>query len=496
MVNLCLTLAESSAVVLREKISHYTGQVPYLEVRFDYLDVIEVPKVFNHQGTQFIATCRPEREGGNYKGTEVDRIDLLQKAAHSGFHWLDLEHDVTSIKNLPSTTQVIRSYHCFGDSCANLENYFQTLKNAGGDVLKLAISIRTTKELIELLEWMPSIPKEIPFVILGMGIFGQVSRLLGGFLGNRWTYVAEKIENSVAPGQFTLKQAQDWYRLSGWESPPPIFGVLGNPVEHSLSPLIHNRLFKHFGVTSIYLPFLIDQIDLWLRYVRTSPLDFRGFSVTLPFKTDALKLVETSTSPVNSINTLTRKGSSWEGSNTDYAAFLYPLQSRFSLEGKTALVLGNGGVAHTVVRALQNEGLSVTVAGRNCEKVSKFASRYGCSWTSLSNLPTKVDFCINTTPVGQHPNTDKSLLQARDMKFDVVYDLIYRPEKTLLLRSANQLGLQTISGMEMFVEQAARQFQDWTGLSPDREMIKDIINETLCLSVGKSQLKTAASKTQ
>ena len=478
-MDLCLTLAESSAAILRDKIAHYSGQVPYLEVRLDYLTEPYLPQIPQQGGTQFIATCRPEREGGRYKEAEGARIELLRAAADSGFHWLDLEHDVPPISNLPSSTRIVRSWHCFGSFRQDLEDRFGRLKGAGGDVLKLAVSISTTQEAVKLLEWMESIQGSIPVVILGMGVFGQVSRLLGGFLGNQWTYVAEQERSRVAPGQFTLTQARDWYRLTGWNTPPPVFGVLGNPVQHSLSPLIHNRLFQHNRLANIYLPFPLDEVDSWFSFTGSSKLDFRGFSVTLPFKTDVLRLVKVSRSPVDSLNTMTKKGSSWEGSNTDYDAFLHPLKSRFSLKGKKTLVLGNGGVAHTVVKALQDEGCSVTVVGRNRERVTNFAGRYGCSQALFSDLPLAADLCVNATPVGQYPHVEKSPLQERELDFELVYDLVYRPERTRLLEFATRKGLHTVSGMEMFVEQAALQFLAWTGLSPDRRLIREILSEVL-----------------
>ena len=487
MVDLCLTLAEPSAAILRDKIAHYNGQVPYLEVRLDYLTDPYLPQMPQQSGTQFIATCRPEREGGRYKKAEGARIELLRAAADSGFHWLDLEHDVPAISNLPSSTRIVRSWHCFGSFSQDLENQFSRLKEAGGDVLKLAVSISTTQEAVRLLEWMESIQESTPVAILGMGVFGQVARLLGGFLGNQWTYVAEYERSRVAPGQFTLTQARDWYRMTGWNTPPPIYGVLGNPVQHSLSPLIQNQLFQHYRLANIYLPFPLDEVDSWFSYTGNSKLDFRGFSVTLPFKTDVLRLVQVSRSPVDSLNTMTKKGSSWEGSNTDYEAFLHPLKSRFSLKGKETLVLGNGGVAHTVVRALQNEGSSVTVVGRSREKVTSFAGRYGCSQALFSDLPLAADLCVNTTPVGQYPDVEKSPLQEHELEFELVYDLVYRPQRTRLLEMATRKGLHTVSGMEMFVEQAALQFLDWTGLSPDRKLIREILGEVLDPMTGAEQ---------
>ena len=475
MINLCLTLADPSFAALNQKIAQYTGTVPYIEVRLDYLAEPQVPSVQPDQGTDFIVTCRPSREGGHYRGAEKDRLDLLQKAAHSGFSWADLEHDVEESPNLPSSTRIVRSYHCFDHFPEDLPSRLQSMRKTGGDVIKLAVSVTTTQQLATLLEWMESALETTPCVILGMGDLGQPSRLLGGFLGNSWTYVAEDESSQVAPGQLTLRKAKECYQLHNWTSAPLFYGLLGNPIAHSLSPDIHNQLFQHHQLEKVYLPLLVDDVGVWFDYIEKSRLCFEGFSVTLPFKTDVLKVVQQKTSPVDSLNTLVKGNSQWEGLNTDYPGFLHALRTHGSLKGKTALVLGNGGVAHTVVKALQDQGTEVTVVGRNRDKVSHFAKRYGCPYTLFSDLPMAADLCVNATPVGQFPNIQDSPLTSDQMDFEVMYDLVYRPEQTQLLELAGRRGLKTISGMEMFVEQAALQFTAWTGLSPERQMLREIV---------------------
>ena len=479
MIKLCLSLADSSAAVLEEKIARYAGQVPFIEARLDYLSELKVPAVPGGQGTDFIATCRPVREGGRYQGEEQARLQLLERASHSGFTWVDLEHDVEEALSLPARTRILRSQHCFGHFPEDLPALFDSLKQTGGDMFKMALSISTTRELTSLLKWMESLESRTPFVVLGMEDLGQPSRLLGAFLGNFWTYVAEDEDSKVAPGQLTLEQAIQRYQLPRWKSRPAIYGVLGNPVAHSLSPLIHNQLFQHHHLEKIYLPFLLDDAEIWLDHVRQSTLPFSGFSVTLPFKTDVVKFVDHKESPVDSVNTLVKRNAVWEGMNTDYDGFLKALQSRLTLKGKTALVLGNGGVAHTVVKALMDQGVEVTVVGRNPDKVAQFSQLYGCRNILFSDLPVAAQICVNTTPVGQYPEIQDSPLKQDQMGFEVVYDLVYSPENTRLLDLARSQGAGIISGMEMFVEQAALQFEAWTELSADREMMRELIREHL-----------------
>lgn len=476
MVKLCLTLAEESPSTLKKRIIQYSGQVPLIEVRLDYLSSPELPTLPGNTETEFIATCRPAREGGRYRGSEADRLGLLRKAAEQGFAWLDLEHDVESDPLLPDSTRVVRSYHSFQSFPQDLPALFEKVRKRRADVTKLSITASGTQELVRLLNFMESVPAEAPHIVLGMGSFGQPSRSLGAFLGNFWTYVTLSEENAVAPGQFSLKKALDWYRFPSWGSVPSLYGVLGNPVAHSLSPWLHNRLFEQYGLESIYLPFLLDDVASWFDYVAHSRLCFCGFSVTLPFKTSVAKYV-LAESRAETLNTLTKSGSRWEGLNTDYAGFLKPLTSRFGLKGKTAVVLGHGGVAHTVVAALLKEGTRVVIVGRNRQRAARFAAQYKCRSALFSDLPLRADLCVNTTPVGQYPRTEDSPLLERQLDFDCVYDLVYHPEKTRLLEIAQKKEISTISGMEMFVEQAALQFLAWTGIDPERGLIREMIRE-------------------
>ncbi len=477
MIDLCLTLAEESLSGLKEKIDRYSGTVPFIEVRLDYLTPPQLPPLPNGTWTSFVATCRPKREGGRYEGAEGDRCELLRKAAENGFAWLDLEHDLDRDLHLPSRTRIVRSYHRFEGFPQDLPLLFEKIRARPGDVTKLALSVSGTGQLVALLSFMESVPSTISHIILGMGPLGQPSRFLGGFLGNHWTYVAAEEENAAAPGQFAVRTALECYRLSSWDTVPALYGVLGNPVAHSLSPTLHNRLFAHYGLSKLYFPFFLDDLGSWFDYVGPSRLAFHGFSVTLPFKTDVLKYVDFPGSPVSALNTLKRKNSGWEGINTDYAGFLSPLTSRFTLKGKKAVVLGNGGVAHTVVSALQHEKARVVVVGRNRERVARFAARYDCDHALFSDLPLRADLCVNATPVGQYPGVEASPLREDQLDFDCVYDLVYHPASTRLLEIAERKGMEAISGMEMFVEQAALQFLAWTGIQPDRGLVQEIVTE-------------------
>ncbi len=467
----CLTLADPSPSRVQEKIGLYKDRVALIEVRLDHLESSQLPRP-PADGAALIATCRPEREGGSYRGPERSRLRTLREAAKIGYHWIDLEWD-SEISGLPSTTAVIRSSHRFDRLPADLGAWLDRVRGKER-VVKLAASVTTTGEAVRLLRWMEKLPEDLTRVVLAMGEAGQPTRYLGSLLGNQWTYVSESGQPLVS-GQFSLAAWEEVFGHRELPRNPRVYGVIGDPVAHSLSPLLMAALFRQYRIGGLYFPFHVEALDDWFGYLNDSRLDFRGFSVTLPHKSAVLEFVSAFESPVPAINTLAGRPGRWHGSNTDWDGFLNPLRRRLDLSGKSALVLGNGGVAHTAVRSLLWEGAEVTVAGRNRERVAEFASRYGCEWKIWNELPVESDILVNTTPVGQFPRTDSSPLKADQIRSGLVYDLVYNPPETILLKTARGQGRDTISGLEMFVEQAALQFRQWTSIDPDREKMSGIL---------------------
>jgi 3-dehydroquinate dehydratase / shikimate dehydrogenase len=473
MSQLCLTLAEESVERLEEKIRRYDGLSPVLEIRLDYLEKPSLPRFSSSRSSRLIATCRPVREGGRFRGEESERLRLLREASLAGWDWIDVEHD-TAV-DLPPDAKVIRSYHDFQNMPADWQALYQRIESLPGDLTKIAVSVQNTEELVQLLKVMEA-PSGRERIFIGMGSFGQPSRLLGHFLGNAWTYVVEDSRQMVAPGQFAFREAVEYYRLCDVTNKTTIYGVLGNPVAHSLSPPLHNLLFRHYRLPSVYLPFRLTSVDPWFSYLASSRLSFGGWSVTLPFKTAVVKYAETDLR-LDALNTLVAAGRRWKGLNTDGAGFLKPL-SQFELRGKQAVVLGAGGVVHTVVRALSDLGASVTIIARDPVRAAALAGQYRCKYGTFDDVPPG-DLCVNCTPVGQYPDVSAVPLRADQLNFELVYDLIYHPEKTRLLRLAEKKGLRVISGMQMFVEQAALQFRAWTGIDPDRRLISDTVRSQL-----------------
>lgn len=482
-MKLCLTLAEGSLSALQEKVDFFDGHAQLIETRLDFLDSPGLPSLPEPRSSRYIATCRPGREGGNFQGSEEERIGMLREAVSAGYDWIDVEYDVDLPFEIPSTTRVIRSRHIFGSFPKDLSHEFQCLIGRG-DVAKLAVDILSTRQLTELLSWMVNQSDDSSDrIIIGMGVLGQPSRYLGPVLGSPWTYVCEDAGMEVAPGQLSLQEAKNVHLIG---EATPLYGVIGNPVAHSLSPHLHNRLLHHYECSGAYIRLPLDDLLAWFNYVERSKLNFCGYSVTLPFKKDIMEFCNRYSSPVASINTLQKEGIEWIGANTDHSAFLAPLRGKYKLEGSSAVVLGNGGVAQTVVGALKREGVTVKIAGRDPERARRFGQLFDVPWGLISDLVQSADLLVNATPVGQYPEVADSPLDASQIDYKWVYDLIYNPEKTRLLGEAEEKGCGTISGIEMFAEQGAAQFKIWTGIDPDRALVSKIIKEVLSQDVTKS----------
>jgi len=276
MSSLCLTLAEHSATSLQKKIVQYCDQLDLIEIRLDHLDNVAVPALPPARTAQFIATCRPPREGGEFRGTEAERLAVLRLAAEAGFDWIDLEYDVPLAELPVSSTRIVRSRHFFDSFPSGLNEILTELAEAGGDAFKLAVKISTTSELVRLLSWAERLPAGLPRVMLGMGELGQVSRIMGPFLQNLWTYVIEAAGDEVAPGQFTLQEAQQAYRVGRWDALTDLFLLAGGQAPSLERVRLLNLLFEHYEYSGVALPCVVDDLAPLEEYAAQSSLPFRG----------------------------------------------------------------------------------------------------------------------------------------------------------------------------------------------------------------------------
>jgi shikimate dehydrogenase len=309
-------------------------------------------------------------------------------------------------------------------------------------------------------------------VLIGMGECGLATRVLAAKFGSRWTYAG--LERHV--GQVTPAELLTLYRFPSISAATQVYGLVGAPVSHSVSPAMHNAAFAACGLDAVYLPLPAADADDFVAFGRA--LGVRGASVTIPYKValrDRVDALDTVARQVGAVNTIAEKDGRWVGGNTDAAAFLRPLQARRALAGARVSVLGAGGSARAVLTALAGSGARLTVHARNDARARELAAAAQAGVGPLPPERGSWDVLVNCTPVGMHPATDASPVPASALAGPagrLVYDLVYNPEDTRLRREAAAAGCVTIGGLEMLVGQAVEQFEEWTGVSAPVEVMR------------------------
>jgi 3-dehydroquinate dehydratase/shikimate dehydrogenase len=314
-----------------------------------------------------------------------------------------------------------------------------------------------------------------------------VSRVLGLRAGAAFTFAAFSdgpisdkpatiSTQATAPGQLTVRALRDLYRVEQLDQATRIFGVAGDPIAHSLSPLMHNAAFRRENVNAILLPLITHKVADLLTLARELPL--AGVAVTMPLKQDVLPHLANSdplTARIGACNTL-RTGADGKlyGFNTDVAGIVRPLERRMRLQGARILVLGAGGAARAAVFGLVEQGADVFVVNRTHEKAAALARKAKAHVLGQSMLAKqRFDAIINATPCGMTGIKQQLPLKESELNASLVFDLVYTPLETPLLKLAKARGLAVISGLEMFVQQGARQFEIWTGKpAPEAEMLR------------------------
>ncbi len=261
-----------------------------------------------------------------------------------------------------------------------------------------------------------------------------------------------------------------------------LYGIIGNPVRHSLSPVIHNGAFRRMGLDAVYLAFEVENLREAIDGMRG--LGVRGVSVTIPFKTRIIPFldeIEEVAKRINAVNTIVNEGERLVGYNTDWRGALEALEERVDLRGKRVVLLGAGGAARAIGFALKRRGCEVVISNRTTDRGAVLAKELMCIHQPLSSIEgLKADVMINATSVGMHPYDEESPLPKRALKEGMtVMDIVYSPLRTKLLREAEEIGCLTINGLEMLSRQGAAQLEIWTGKRPEIGEIKEDLYQVL-----------------
>jgi len=483
---ICLTTTENTLTKALKQVERNKSYIDMVELRLDLLEEGELAsaQIFPRLcALPTIATYRRVCDGGKSQMSDKARMTNLRKIVLQGdFSYVDIEEDVKKsdlkIKGEEDSPKydfenelkqkgikIIRSFHDMEKLPANLFSLVTKLAKKG-DIPKVAVTPNTIIDVVTLFKMNEELKDIKEKIIIGMGDFGVCTRILYKKVGSMLTFASE---DEIAPGQLSAKTLKLLYKADQVNNRTNVYGIIGNPVLHTASPMIHNPGFEAIHYNAIYVPFLVDKVRGFFKLAEL--IKIHGFSVTVPHKRDVLPYLGKITREVKQIgacNTVTRIQGMWKGTNTDYYGFLAPIEKEIN-DGKikSALIVGAGGASRAVVWALRNHHVKVTIANRTLEKAKLLASETMSNYIELedlSSLSSSVDLVVQTTIVGMTPNEDADILE--DFTFEnpcIVYDLVYKPRYTKLLKRAKKANCKVINGSDMLISQGKLQFESFSG---------------------------------
>jgi len=486
---ICAVVAAPTAREMRRLLALALRETRTVELRLDYLEEDAELNSFlawwrNHPVRgRVIATCRSREAGGRFAEDRDVQAGILADAADCGALWCDLEEHPQAPQET-FLTQVfldearsLLSVHNFRETPRDLPALLQRLDRYGADAVKIATQCNSLADCLRLLAITRG---RRDVVAVPMGECGLPARVLALRHGSALAYAAAG--EPTAPGQLTLREMKHLYRADRLNRSTRVYGVIGNPIGHSLSPVLHNSGFHARGVNAVYLPFRVADLRDFLGAVK--PLGIAGFSVTLPHKEAIVRHLD-GCDPlaglIGAVNTVVvRGGGKLYGYNTDYVGVLRALERRLPLAGSRVLVLGAGGAARAAAFALAQGGAIVGICARRRRRAAALARDVGGVPVDRKVLGREFfDAIINATPVGMHPRSGESPLNASELNCRVVMDMVYRPAETRLLRLARRKGLEAICGLEMFIAQGTAQWEIWMGERAPVAAMRTAVKEEL-----------------
>jgi 3-dehydroquinate dehydratase/shikimate dehydrogenase len=462
----------------------------FLEFRLDYFSKpgLAIPRIKrfieSHHGTIAIATCRRVASGGKFRGSIASQLDILNKAAAAGCQMVDVElQTATKVKpeqlqKLRARAALILSFHDFR-ATKKLDETLEKMLAFPADFYKVVSTATTLADNVTMIKFLAREGDRHSLIGMCMGEQGMISRVLGVRAGSMFTFASAGTGQETAPGQITAQELRSVYRIDQVDVATRIYGVVGDPIAHSLSPAIMNAAFRRENVNAVYLALHAKTLKDLLSCVKEIPI--HGLSVTMPYKEVILPHLDNTdshTTKIGACNTVVRaQDGKLYGFNTDAAGIVRPLERRLNtLEGARILVIGAGGAARAAVFGLKERGCEVYILNRSLAAAKKLAHQARARIMKRPDLKKLAfDVIINATPVGMG-NTRETPLQDKEINARYVFDMVYDPAETRLLKLAKERGAQVIPGIEMFVHQAARQFEIWTGKpAPFDEMLRVVL---------------------
>jgi len=453
-----------------------------VELRLDYIvRSVDLKRLLVDRPCPVIVTCRRPQDGGKWARSEEERLMLLRSAIADGVDYIDLEEDIAGQVPRFGKTKRIISYHNFQETPGNLREIHDRCASRDADIVKVATMAHDPQDNLRVLHLISD--SEIPTVAICMGDIGTPSRILAGKFGAPFTYATFHQERALAPGQLSFDQMRDIYQYDEINPDTDVYGLIADPVGAPLAPLLHNTAFRERKLDKVFVPFRVprEHLEPFLGYARQFGL--RGLSVNMPHKEAVVPFLTETDRAVDHIgaaNTVLIDGFDRSAFNTEFRAALESIDATLGrggeidvLAGKTAIILGAGGMAKAMAYSLRSRDVHVAIASRTFARAEELATKLNCravDWNARHGQNAEI--VVNCTPVGMHPHVDDTPFNGDYLRRSmIVFDTVYNPEQTLLVKQAREKQCYAITGVDMFVRQTALQFERFTGqLAPDDAM--------------------------
>ncbi len=466
----CAVVGAATMEELRRARDDVSPRADLVELRLDAAARPDPAAALQGRTRPVVVTCRPAWEGGGFTGSEAERLDILRRAWTLGADAVDIEARAEGAPAFLRETggvRVVLSVHDYAGVPADLTDRLHSMASTPAAVIKVAVQAHRLTDCDAIFGMARMIPGR-RFIGIAMGASGVTTRILAGPIGSAWTYAGE----GWAPGQIPLDALLDEFRFRELTARTAIYGVVGRPIGHSLSPAMHNAAFVAERADAVYVPLEADSAEDVLRFAEARQV--AGLSVTAPFKVSLVPhaTLDATATRIGALNTLRPMNGRWEATNTDPEGFMAPLATSTTVAGQRVAVLGTGGAARSVAIALAAAGARVAVHGRDRGRAEAVAQLASGSAHAFQPSPGSWDLLVNTTPVGTTPRTEESPLPDGPFDGALVYDLVYNPPITRLLRDAERAGCRVIGGLDMLVAQAQAQRHWWIGSRGDATVMK------------------------
>jgi 3-dehydroquinate dehydratase/shikimate dehydrogenase len=491
-VKTVLSLHAQDARAVREAFARDAPGVDLVELRLDACSAEQGAELVRVAPRPVIATVMPRSEGGSFEGALEERLRRLAAASRAGARYVDLDRESAAhFAAIGGAAELIVSVHdretrAPGDVSAELQALSAAFPRAA---LKRVYRVEREEQCAPIYAGLREMSTRhvAPLIAFSMGEAGQSSRVLAGIHGSAWTYLAAGAEQVTAPGQWTSEAWQRAIPSCGVDAATQVYGVVGRPVARSLSPAVHGAWFRALQKNAVYLRFAPEDALAFFEAHARGPAGAcaQGFSVTQPFKELAWRFAAAASPAAEAMqaaNTLVRTIDGWFAENTDAPAVVEAfVNAGARLAGSSALVLGAGGAARAAALALRGAGAAVFVALREPAKAAAFAERHGLRLLEWSTREReRFDLVVNATPLGSHAALGELPIGEHALRpGQHVIDLVYRPRRTALLRAAERAGATPVEGLAMFLAQAQRQSELFTGQRAPLELLREAAEREL-----------------